>query len=219
MPVGKLHRWIIHGLQLILMAAAIVALLSSQWSSAIISLLALLTLFFPLLLELKFRIYIPAWLQLFAAGLVFASLFLGEVRDYYTRFWWWDFKLHALSGFLMAIVGFLLLLNQDARNRVYAPVKPGVAAFTAFMFALGMGVSWEIFEFTIDSVFGTQMQKPMMGDPSGLTDTMWDMIMNAVGAFTVLLLGWRYLENSRRESFLERWIDTFMASNPRLFHK
>ncbi|MEX0662933.1 MAG: hypothetical protein WEA58_02225 [Balneolaceae bacterium] len=27
----------------------------------------------------------------------------------------------------------------------------------------------------------TTMQKPMLGDPSDLTDTMWDMIVNAVG--------------------------------------
>jgi hypothetical protein len=43
------------------------------------------------------------------------------------------------------------------------------------------------------------MQKPMMGDPFGLTDTMWDMIVNAIGAFTISFMGWWYLK--RKQTF------------------
>jgi hypothetical protein len=49
---------------------------------------------------------------------------------------------------------------------------------------------WEIFEFSMDQIFGLNMQKPMLGDPSGLTDTMWDMIVNLIGAAIVSLSGW-----------------------------
>ena len=34
---------------------------------------------------------------------VFAALFLGEVRSYYVRFWWWDIVVGGASGLLPAI--------------------------------------------------------------------------------------------------------------------
>ncbi len=91
--------------------------------------------------------------------------------------------------------------------------------FPAFLFALGVGTLWEIFEFTMDSLFGMNMQKPMLGDPSGLTDTMWDLIVDAVGALVISILGWRYLRNPGKPSFLERWIDGFIERNPRFFRR
>jgi len=108
-------------------------------------------------------------------------------------------------------------MNQMERIQIH--LKPGFVAFFAFMFALGMGALWEIFEFTMDSVFGMNMQKPMLGDPSGLTDTMWDLIVDALGALTVSVLGWRYLNNPEQDSFLERWINCFIEGNPRFFRK
>jgi len=69
----------------------------------------------------------------------------------------------------------------------------------------------------MDSFFGMNMQKPMLGDPSGLTDTMWDLIVDALGALVISLMGWRYLRNFQQKSFLERWIEAFIERNPRFF--
>jgi hypothetical protein len=71
----------------------------------------------------------------------------------------------------------------------------------------------------MDSLFGMNMQKPMLGDPSGLTDTMWDLIVDALGALIISILGWRYLKNPDQASFLERWIDAFIERNPRFFRR
>jgi len=165
------------------------------------------------------RIHIPAELQLAAIGFVFASLFLGEIRDYYTRFWWWDMALHTMSGFLLGILGFLLVHMMNETERIHVQMKPGFVAFFAFMFALGVGALWEIFEFTMDRLFGMNMQKPMLGDPSGLTDTMWDLIVDALGALVISIMGWRYLKNPEQKSFLERWIDAFIERNPMFFQR
>ena len=173
--------------------------------------------FLPVLLERRFRIHIPPEMQLLAITFVFASLFLGEVRDYYNRFWWWDIALHTSSGFLLGILGFLLVHVLTEAERVQVHMKAGFVAFFAFLFALGVGALWEIFEFTMDQLFGTTMQKPMLGDPSGLTDTMWDLIVDALGALVISVLGWRYLKNPQKASFLERWIGDFVRRNPRFF--
>jgi len=78
-------------------------------------------------------------------------------------------------------------------------VKPGFVAVFAFMFSVGIGALWEIFEFPMDRIFATNMQKPMLGDPSGPTDTMWDLIVDTVGAAAIALMGYRYLKTTGHE--------------------
>ena len=68
----------------------------------------------------------------------------------------------------------------------------------------------------MDQIVGTNMQKPMLGDPSGLTDTMWDMIVNTLGALAISSLGGWYMKR-RAHSFIEVWIRKFIERNPRLF--
>ncbi len=206
-------------LQLILAGETVLAVVSQNWFTAFLTSMIIAITFFPLLFERRFRIHIPPELQLAAIGFVFASLFLGEIRGYYTRFWWWDVALHTTSGFLLGILGFLLVHVMNEAEKIHVHMKPGFVAFFAFIFALGVGALWEILEFTMDGVFGMNMQKPMLGDPSGLTDTMWDLIVDAIGALVVSVLGWRYLKNADRGSFLERWIDSFIERNPRFFRK
>ena len=204
-------------LKSILFVGAVAALWEQQWLTAAVTIGILLITFVPLLLARHLRVVIPAEFELLAIAFVFASLFLGEVGGFYTRFWWWDIVLHTASGFLLGIIGFLLVhvLNETKEIGLY--MKPGFVAFFAFLFALGMGALWEIFEFGMDALFGTRMQKPMFGDPSGLTDTMWDLIVDAAGALGIAILGYIYLKTARRRSFLQRWILAFIRHNPRLF--
>jgi uncharacterized membrane protein YjdF len=102
-------------------------------------------------------------------------------------------------------------------ERLDLHMKPGFVAFFAFLFALGVGTIWEIFEFTMDGLFDMNMQKLMLGDPSGLTDTMWDLIVDALGALVISVLGYRDLKNRDRQTFLERWLTNFVDRNPRFF--
>lgn len=71
----------------------------------------------------------------------------------------------------------------------------------------------------MDSLLGMNMQKPMFGDHSGLTDTMWDLIVDAIGALVISVLGYGYLKTTDDSSFLERMIHRFIHSNPRLFKR
>jgi hypothetical protein len=56
------------------------------------------------------------------------------------------------------------------------------------------------------------MQKPSLGDPSGLTDTMSDLIVNALGAAIISLAGWRYIQRSRRRR-VDTWVARFIRRN------
>ena len=214
-----IHRRLTFALQAILVFEVTAALWGKQWLTAIITTGIILVTLAPFFLAKFFHVFIPTEFVLFAIIFVFASLFLGEVHSYYSRIWWWDIALHTSSGFLLGIIGFLLVyvLNETEDIGVY--MKPGFVAFFAFLFAVGMGALWEIFEFAMDSFFGMNMQKPMLGDPSGLTDTMWDLIVDTLGALVITVLGYGYLKTGKNDSFLERWIHTFIKSNPRFFDR
>jgi uncharacterized membrane protein YjdF len=161
-------------------------------------------------------VQIPSEFQVLALVFVFCALFLGEVRSYYDKIWWWDIALHSTSGLLMGILGFLLVYVLNASQKIAFSMTPHFVAFFAFIFAVAVGAVWEIFEFAMDGFFGTRMQKPMFNDQSGLTDTMWDMIVNTIGAAIVSFMGWWYMKHDRR-SFIDTWIQKFVDRNPGLF--
>jgi len=217
MATSKIHRRLTLFLQFIMLLGFAGAIWEQQWlNAAIIAGIIIITLY-PILLSRQFDVTIPAEIQLFTIAFVFASLFLGEVHNYYERFWWWDIALHASSGLLLGIIGFLLVYVLNENEKIHLHMQPGFVAFFAFMFAVGMGALWEIFEFAMDQIFGTNMQKPMFGDYSGLTDTMYDLILDALGGLIIAIAGYIYLKRESSESFLEIWIKKFNRSNPRFF--
>jgi len=214
-----MHQRLTFIMQAILVVEIVLAFWGQQWLTAVITTGIIMLTLVPFFLGKFLRVFIPPEFVLLAITFVFASLFLGEIRGYYTRFWWWDILLHSSSGFLLGIVGFLLVHVLNETEDIDISMKPGFVAFFAFMFSVGMGVVWEIFEFSMDSLFGMDMQKEMLGDPSGLTDTMWDLIVDTLGALVISVLGYGYIRTARNESFLERWIQAFIKNNPQLFKR
>ena len=153
-----------------------------------------------------------------AVVFVFSALYLGEVLDFYNRLWWWDIGLHTSAGLLMGIFGFLLVYVLNESKKAHMNMAPSFIALFAFAFGVTIGSIWEIFEFSVDQLLGANMQKPMLGDPSGLTDTMWDIIVNAIGAFTISFIGFGYLK-SGKSFFVKEMIKSFINKNPRMFKK
>ncbi len=194
----------------------IVLVLNAQWLPALLVTVIALLVLAPTLLGPRLPVHIPAEFQILALVFVFAALFLGEVRDYYERIWWWDIVMHTSSGLLLGLVGFLLVYILNENERANLHMRPRFVAFFAFLFAVATGAVWEIFEFSMDRLFGTRMQKPMLGDDSGLTDTMWDLIVDTLGALVISCIGWWYLHRKQR-SFIEVWIRKFIDRNPTLF--
>ncbi|MBD3669731.1 MAG: hypothetical protein HUJ29_03075 [Gammaproteobacteria bacterium] len=218
-PVSQtsLHQRITLLLQAILLGEVLIAVWNQQWMSALVASAIILVTLSPFFINKFFRVFIPPEFVLLAVLFVFASLFLGEVRGYYTRFWWWDLVLHTGSGFLLGVLGFLLVHIMNETEKIDVHMKPGFVAFFSFVFAVAVGAVWEIFEYSMDVFFGLNMQKEMLGDDSGLTDTMWDLIVDSIGALVIAVLGYSYLKTSKNESFLIKWMHSFIKNNPRLF--
>ena len=215
---SRVHRRITFALQAIMVIGLAFSLYEQQWlNAAAISGILLLSAL-PMVILRRLEIYIPAEFEALTIGFIFAALFLGETRDYYARFWWWDIALHATSGALLGIFGFLLVHVLNGIPRFGLHMRPGFLAFFAFCFALAVGARWEIFEFAMDRLAGTHMQKPFLGDPSGLTDTMWDLIVDALGALAISVSGYVYMKKGM-PSFIERWVQRFIAGNAKWFSR
>ena len=214
--VTRIHRSIIIILQIILTGELVLVLLSKQWLNVFLVLMIMGGTLIPTFLRHRRTVDIPPEFQVLTIAFVFASVFLGEVQRYYERFWWWDVALHAFSGLLLGILGFLLIYVLNENERIELHMRPRFVAIFACVFAIAVGAVWEMYEFGMDHMFNTNMQKPMFGDPSGLTDTMWDLILDATGALVISALGWWYMEQGKR-SFIEQWIRKFIDRNPHLF--
>lgn len=205
-------------LQLVMAAELVILLLNERWQHAFLVTAIIVSFLFPTVIRRGRAPLIPPGIQIFVVLFVFATLFLGEVRDYYERIWWWDLALHASAGLLLGMLGFLVvyILNED--DAVDMHMRPSFLALFAFFFAVGLGALWEIFEFAMDQIFGLNMQKPMLDDPSGLTDTMWDLILDTAGAAVISVAGWLYIRRARRDLFASR-IRRFIARHPQLFER
>ncbi|MBI2667036.1 hypothetical protein HYX13_05475 [Candidatus Woesearchaeota archaeon] len=199
-------------LQAILFVSFIISLFQKSWLNAIAIVGIIVMTFLPKIIRKSAKVYLPVEFDLFAIIFIFMTIFLGNVHLYYTKFWWWDVLLHSSSGFLLGLGGFLLMYILNAEPRAHVKMKPGFVAIFGFAFALAFGALWEIFEYAMDANFGTNMQR------SGLQDTMWDLIVDALGALVVTILGYFYI---RKGQFLlfDRMIHRFVEKNPKLFRK
>lgn len=217
-PAERLHRVLLIGMLAVMGLESVGLAVTRQFQSAatVAGIMALIAS--PLVLRRRLSLRVPYAFQILVVVFVFAALFLGEVREYYDRFPWWDSVLHLGSGLLLGILGFLMiyLLNED--ERIDLSVRPAFMALFAFCFALAAGALWEIFEFGMDRLFGANMQKPMLGDESGLTDTMTDLMLDAGGGLAISLYGWAYMRRGEH-SFISGWIARFAAENPDWFER
>ena len=196
-------------LQLTMLIGMIWALFQGRFGLAGMVLLIMAATLSPIWLSRWLEIHLPPEAELLAILFLYSSLFLGEFGDFYERFWWWDLALHTSSGFMLGLFAYILVfvLNRSPRSSLNLS-PPFVALFTV-SFAVASGGLWEIFEYSMDQLFGLNMQK------GGLHDTMEDMIVNLIGALCFGAAG--YLQfRTDKDSFIAPLIERFMRDNPDL---
>ena len=186
-----------------------VALLRGVWPAVFVTLAALALTVLPGLLAGRVGLRLPPSFLAAIGVFVLATLYLGEVQDFYNRFWWWDLALHFGSAMGFGILGFLLVFMLFQGDRYAAP--PWALGVLSFCLAMTVGALWEIFEYAMDTLFGFNMMK------SGLPDTMGDLMVDAVGAALAALAGVVYLLD--RAGRLGVPFDLFIETNRSRFRK
>ncbi len=198
MKIVDSFKLLVNLLRLTLIVAVVLAIIYGSWFNLLIIVITLAFTFLPRVVEKKYKIYIPLDFEFVIIFFVYASLFLGEVRDFYGRFWWWDVFLHTFSAIAFCFLGFIAFFLLFKAEKI--KTRPVWIAIFSFCFSVTIAVLWEIFEFIMDQAFGFNMQK------SGLYDTMGDLISASVSSLLVTVVGYFYLK-SNQQSILHRWLD------------
>lgn len=141
------------------LAVLLQGMLAGRWDRVFTGALCLALFFLPPLVEKSFSLQLPAALEISAYLFVFCAGVLGEIGDFYERFYAFDTILHAANGFLFAGFGFCLFSLFEKKRTVQTLPSPAYQSFTAFCFSMTVGALWEIFEFCTDFFLHTDMQK------------------------------------------------------------
>ncbi|WP_319643599.1 DUF2238 domain-containing protein [Methanovulcanius yangii] len=192
-------------LQVMIIFIIIDSMMVGNYSYVFGGFIVLLLTMVPMIMEREVHITVPWWLTF----LIVLSLYIhigGQYFDWYTTLYpYYDKIAHFISGTTVALIGFtlVLLLDQYTENNFNRPV----IIFLIVMLTVAVGGLWEIFEYTVDTFLGIEMQH-------GLDDTMLDMIFVLLGAVIVAALGNIYLRKiSKRD------LSRLFLGNPDLAEK
>ena len=164
----------------------------------------------PVRLMRRWDVEIPRVMFLMYIAFLYCAIFLGEVRSFYYTVPHWDTILHTFSGAMLGALGFSMIAVFNNTERIPLNLYPLFIAVFAFCFALALGGIWEIYEFTMDVVFGTNMQKFALNDgtllagQAALSDTMKDIIVDTVGALVMSAVGYISLK------YQKGWVEKLM---------
>ena len=134
--------------------------------------------FFQIFGKRSFIIEVEASTQTMLSLFIFIGVCVGSTINNRTTFEHFDIVTHCASGVLSAWFGY------DFANIIYrkrGDLGPAMSSLFSLAFALSIAVGWEIYEFSMDSLYGMTLQR-------GNADTMVDFIACAVGAVVTMLL-------------------------------
>ena len=145
-------------LRILVLISMIFQILMGNFQNVLMCVLSLILFTIPTIISEKFKIGLPSLLEAIIYIFIFSSTILGEINNFYGIIPFWDTLLHTLNGFLCAGIGFSLvdILNQNSKKINLSPIY---VVIVAFCFSMTIGILWEFYEFTSDSIFKTDMQK------------------------------------------------------------
>jgi len=167
--------------------------------------LGVIVMMIPSMVERKFSVRIPNYMYILYFVFLYCAIYLGEVRNFYYVIPHWDTILHSFSGAMLGALGFILVKLLNDTERVGIQLSPFFVALFAFCFALAIGTIWEIYEYLFDGLLSLNMQKFALRDGTllvgreALSDTMEDLIVDAVSACIVSVIGYYSIKKNKMD--------------------
>ena len=188
-PTHMVH-WIVMGLiRLILFITFIYSLTSGRILVQVISLVALFVTFVPWIIGKLFDIDIPAGFEIIYLMFIYGILVMGELRGFYSGLWWWSLLTTFTASITLGFIGLSVIHVLYKNERINTP--PIFASILIFSFSVSIGALWEIFEFTLDILIHSGLQK-------GLVDTIQDISINVLGALLISIAGYFHIKRGNQ---------------------
>ncbi|MDR0831900.1 MAG: hypothetical protein LBM99_03260 [Bacillales bacterium] len=193
--------------QLILGQVQADSILNSGGATPVLELLicvvGICALFLPKIVEKIVKGFkLPLFMRYYVMLYIFSALFLGELMDVYNLVPIWDSILHAGGGVIFVYVSVVLLREGNK-------LSPFKLCLFAFSLSALLGMLWEVFEFSGDSIFGTNMQRYIASDGTvligheALIDTMKDILLDIGGSFISALAIYRVIKSEKKSKTFE----------------
>ncbi len=134
---------------------------------------------------------------------IFISMLIGSILKLYDLISWWDILAHTTWGYVACLFGiFILCKLRSEKQNIYMII------FFCFITSMATASLWEMFEFTCDRLFATNVQH---WEDTGVFDTMYDIICNFFGAFLFVvhyIIDYAYMKNKFFNSIFKDLIHT-----------
>lgn len=154
---GKLILYFI--MRFLVIALMIISIFQRNYNNIFMCVLTLVLFMIPSIIDKHLNIKLPTVLECIIILFIFAAEILGEINGFYLRFAHWDTILHTLNGFIMAAIGFAMIDILNQSPKLHFNMSPVFVAIVAFCFSMTIGVLWEFFEYGMDMLTLTDMQK------------------------------------------------------------
>jgi hypothetical protein len=156
----------------------------------------------PTLVHRKVHIVVPWEVTFLIALTLFLHIGGYSYHWYLDLYPYYDKFAHVIASMTIALLGFLavLILMRASNNLQF---ERWHIFFFIVIFTLAFGAIWEIWEFTLDTLVGSYLTKPLQ---QGNTDTMLDLITDLCGGLIIAVLGTFYL---KRKS-ARHWADILL---------
>jgi hypothetical protein len=141
----------------------------------------------------KKRLVLPHSFELASLIFILLTLYFGEYKKFYLKFWWWDSFLHGIFGCYAVIIALHLITGIITKEKEATKKRfTALIAIFAFSFSIALGTLWEMFEFLCDYFLKTNMTE------NGLEDTATDLLIKILFAsVTSIIYYHRRLKNEK----------------------
>ena len=132
----------------------------------------------------SFITWVPYYLFTYLNCFITFSVAIGSTVNKFTEFPYIDLPEHFFAGFMAAVGGYELAVIIQAKQPEDKRISPALASLFALSFSVMLMVGWEFYEFTMDRLYGLNLQRSAFNSESGLVDTMVDLILGSAGALS-----------------------------------
>ncbi len=156
----------------------------------------ILILLAPHIIEASFKKEFSPMTKKIYVFFVFLAYFIGTVVGGY-KMPYFDKVTHLLSGYVTAFVGIYVLAKYDKFDK-----KSSFNLIFILFTVLAIAAFWEIFEYTGDCLFHSNMQRL----ETGVNDTMRDMIMAFLG-YLLFICAYFFEKSSHTKFVITKFIE------------
>ncbi len=139
---------------------------------------------FQLLGGKTFITLVPHRVQTMLNILLCFGVVVGTTVNKFTTFEYIDVPEHYMSGFIATAGSYDLAVIIQSKQPKDKRISPALAAMFSLAFGVTLLVGWEFYEFTMDRLYGLNLQRNVFNSEAGLIDTMVDLIFGAAGCLT-----------------------------------